>query len=445
MQRTLFLIPIPDDVLGLPVLGFGWLLILWGVIVALWIFLLSRKPNFMQELVGHAMLFVVVAAAIVFVLPMLRVEEAGQLGFPVRGYGVLLVLAIISAVGLAAYRAQRMGLNPEVIFSLAMVMIVSGVVGARLFFVLQYWHTFYVPGNWQATLGNVMKVTEGGIVVYGSLIGGAVAFLIFCYRKHLNALALADLIAPSMMIGMFFGRIGCFMNGCCYGGLCTLPVAVSFPQGTPPQFTPPYIRHMENGAFYGLLFAQDDEGAVRVANVLPDSPASENGKIEIGDTVESVNGTKLQGQKGKPLDVLARAMLNSWTINDEKAVAPGSIFLKLANKGLVELHAGPLPQASLPVHPTQLYSSLNGLILCLLACAYYPFRKADGEVIAVTMGLYSVTRFLLEVIRTDEYAIGGTGLTISQNVSVVVFLLSLALLIFTRVRHQPLAWPRAAA
>ncbi|RCS45027.1 hypothetical protein DTL21_17070 [Bremerella cremea] len=445
MQRTLFLIPIPDDLFGLPVLGFGWLLILWGVLVAVWIYLLSRKPNFVQELVGHAMLFLVVAAAIVFVLPMLRVPEGGQMGFPVRGYGVLLVLAIISAVGLAAYRAQKMGLNPEVIYSLAMVMIVSGVVGARLFFVIQYWHTFYVPGDWRATLGRVMQVTEGGIVVYGSLIGGAVAFLIFCHRKHLNALALADLIAPSMMIGMFFGRIGCFMNGCCYGGLCTLPIAVSFPQGAPPQFTPPYIRHMENGAFYGLLFTQDEKGDVRVANVLPDSPASESGKIEIGDTVNRVNGQDLQGQKNKPLEVLSNSLLHSWTINNEEGVAPGSIFLDITGKGIVDLHAGPLPKASLPVHPTQLYSSANGLILCLLMCAYYPFRKADGEVIAIALGLYSVTRFLLEVIRTDEYAIGGTGLTISQNVSVVIFILSVALFVYARLRKQPLAWPRAAA
>ncbi len=115
MQRTLYLIPIPDDLFGLPVLGFGWLLILWGVIVAVWIYLLSRKPNFSAEISGHIGLFVVVAAAIVFVLPMLRVEEAGQLGFPIRGYGVMLVLAIVSSVGLAAYRGQRMGLNPEVI------------------------------------------------------------------------------------------------------------------------------------------------------------------------------------------------------------------------------------------------------------------------------------------------------------------------------------------
>lgn len=447
MQRTLFLIPVPDDLFGLPVLGFGWMLILWGVIVAIWTYQLSRKPNFGQEVAGHAVLWAVVAAAIVFVLPALRVPEGGQMGFPVRGYGVLLVLGIVSAVGMAAYRGQRMGLNPEVIYSLAMVMIVSGVVGARAFFVFQYWDNFYVPGNFQATLGNIAKVTEGGIVVYGSLIGGAIGFGVFCYRKHLPPLALADLIAPSMMIGMFFGRIGCFMNGCCYGGLCTLPIAVTFPQGTAEQFTPPYIRHLENGAFYGLLFAQDEEGQVRVANVLPDSSASKSGEVEIGDTVLSVNGHPLQGKKEdgqpiKPMDELAKTILRSWQPIDGP---PGTISLELADKGLVTLNVPKLPDTSLPVHPTQIYSSLNAAILCLLVIAYYPYRKADGEVIAITLGLYSITRFLLEVIRTDEYAIGGTGLTISQNVSVIVFLMSLAVLVYARTRKEPLAWPRAAA
>lgn len=442
MQRTLFLIPVPDDLFGLPVVGWGWLLIVWGLIVAVWIFLLSKKPNFQQELLGHVPLFAVVAAAIVFVLPMLRVSEGGQIGFPVRGYGVLLVFAIVSAVGLAAYRAQRMGLNPEVIYSLAMILIVCGVVGARVFFVIQYWENFYRPGDMAGTLKEVFKVTEGGIVVYGSLIGAAVAFALFCYRKQINALALADLIAPSLMIGMFFGRLGCFMNGCCYGGLCTLPLAVQFPQGVAPQYTPPYVRHLENGAFYGLLFVQDEEGQVIVANVLPESSASKTGKIEVGDVVESIDGYPLQGQPYAPLEVLKNRFLASWMKEDPKQ---GTLEIKLADKGDVALHVDEMPKASLPIHPTQVYSSLNGLILCLLVLAYYPFRKVDGEVIALTLGLYSIARFLLEVIRTDEYAIGGTGLTISQNVSVVILLLSIVLFVYARLRKQPLAWPRSAA
>ncbi|MFN3149573.1 prolipoprotein diacylglyceryl transferase family protein [Bremerella sp.] len=439
MQRTLFLIPVPDDLFGLPVVGTGWLLILWGLIVAVWIFLLSRKPTFMQDLMGHLPLFVVVAAAIVYVLPMLRVAEGDQIGFPVRGYGVLLVFAIVSAVGLAACRAQRMGLNPEVILSLAMVLIICGVVGARVFFVIQYWKNFYRPGDWQATAQEIFKVTEGGIVVYGSLIGAAVAFGVFCYLKQVNALALADLIAPSLMIGMFFGRLGCFMNGCCYGGLCTLPLAVQFPQGIAPQYTPPYVRHMENGAFYGLLFVENEEGQVVVANVLPDSAASKTGKFEVGDIVERMDGYPLQSNDYKPLDMLKNRFLASWM---KEGARKGTLEITLAGKGDVALHVDEMPKASLPIHPTQVYSSLNGLILCLLVLAYYPFRKTDGEVIALTLGLYSTARFLLEVIRTDEYAIGGTGLTISQNVSLVILILAIGLFVFARLRKQPLAWPR---
>ena len=120
-------------------------------------------------------------------------------------------------------------------------------------------------------------------------------------------------------------------------------------------------------------------------------------------------------------------------------------MLKLANKPPIRLSVPEMPPTSLGVHPTQIYSSLNGLILCLLMLAYYPLQKYDGETIALTLGLYGVTRFLEEAIRTDEYAIGGTGLTISQNVSIVVFVLALVLLVAVRLRKEPLAWPRSTA
>src|SRR5690606_13761914 len=145
--RTLFVIPVPEELFGLPVLGWGRLLILWVAIAAIWSVTILRRGGSAQEVLGHLPLFLVVAAAIVFVLPNLWMVEGGQAGFPVRGYGVMLVLGIVSGVGMAAYRAQRMGVNPELIYSLAMVLIVAGVVGARAFFVVQYWENFYVPGN----------------------------------------------------------------------------------------------------------------------------------------------------------------------------------------------------------------------------------------------------------------------------------------------------------
>jgi phosphatidylglycerol:prolipoprotein diacylglycerol transferase len=75
---------------------------------------------------------------------------------------------------------------------------------------------------------------------------------------------------------------------------------------------------------------------------------------------------------------------------------------------------------SLPVHPAQLYSAIDAGLLCLFLLAYYPYRRRDGEVFALLITIHPVSRFLLEVIRTDETAVFGTGLSISQNLSLLM-------------------------
>jgi phosphatidylglycerol:prolipoprotein diacylglycerol transferase len=79
------------------------------------------------------------------------------------------------------------------------------------------------------------------------------------------------------------------------------------------------------------------------------------------------------------------------------------------------------------VHPTQLYSSVNAALLAWLLWSFYPFRRRDGEVVALMLLLYPIARFLLEVIRVDESAVFGTGLSISQNISLVVLVAGIAL------------------
>jgi phosphatidylglycerol:prolipoprotein diacylglycerol transferase len=85
---------------------------------------------------------------------------------------------------------------------------------------------------------------------------------------------------------------------------------------------------------------------------------------------------------------------------------------------------GPEDPRSLPVHPTQLYSAIDGIVLLWLLSAYYPLRRRDGEVMALLMVTYPITRFLIEYLRNDE---GGIflGLTISQNISILLFLAGL--------------------
>ncbi len=82
------------------------------------------------------------------------------------------------------------------------------------------------------------------------------------------------------------------------------------------------------------------------------------------------------------------------------------------------------------VHPTQLYSAIDAFLLCLFLIAYYPYRQHDGEVTAFTFTIHALSRFLLEIIRTDEGPVFGTGLSISQNISLVVLVIGLGLWVY---------------
>ena len=106
--------------------------------------------------------------------------------------------------------------------------------------------------------------------------------------------------------------------------------------------------------------------------------------------------------------------------------------------------AGPLPRSA-PVFPTQPFSSINGLLVCLFLLAYDPFRRRDGELFALGMTIYPITRFLLEMVRTDESAVFGTGMTISQNGSLLVLIGATALWIYILRRPPGTAFGAEAA
>ena len=119
----------------------------------------------------------------------------------------------------------------------------------------------------------------------------------------------------------------------------------------------------------------------------------------------------------------------------EASIHGDPIRLRTDRGRLVQWPTEPLPARSRPVHPTQIYGSINALLICLFLLAYGPFRRRDGEVFALMLTIYPITRFLLEIIRTDEGAVLGTGLTISQNVSLLIILAIVGLWIF--VLKQP--------
>jgi phosphatidylglycerol:prolipoprotein diacylglycerol transferase len=93
-----------------------------------------------------------------------------------------------------------------------------------------------------------------------------------------------------------------------------------------------------------------------------------------------------------------------------------------------------LPDRSRKTHPTQIYSAINAALLFAFLWFYYPWRRSDGEVFALMLVLYSVGRFLLEIVRRDEAGQFGTVLTISQWISVIVLTIGLGLLLWVRLR-----------
>lgn len=416
MRQTLFYIPLNDQVLS-------FLLIAWAVGSVLMLAWLVRRQGFSSDTLSYLPLLAIVGAVIYFVLPALRTTDAitGQSGLPVRGYGVLLLLAMASGVALAVYRARRAGHSPEIIYGLAFWLFAGGILCARAFYVIEYWPQFRRESLAQTVLA-IVNIAQGGLVVYGSAIGAALGMALYCRRRSVRFLWLADLITPSLMVGLALGRIGCFLTGCCFGDLCSLPWAVEF-----PAHSPPHARQVERGMAWGVQLIgvpgeEQQRPAIVIAQVLPGTPAAEQG-LKVGERVQRINGHNVESLSDAA-GVLYTAMQQAEPIRLETA----------AHSVLLE----PLPGAverSLPVHPTQLYSALNAVLLCLLALAYEPMKRRDGELLALVFTIYPMTRILLEAVRSDEPAVFGTGLTISQNIS--LGLLAMMVVFWLWLLRQP--------
>lgn len=302
-----------------------------------------------------------------------------------------------------------MGLEADLMVSLVFWMFVPGILGARLFYIIEYWHD-YQKATFGQTLAAAVNITKGGLVVYGSLIGGLVGYALFVRKHRLPLLAIGDLLAPCLLLGLALGRMGCLLNGCCFGGACELPWAVTFPLGSPVYDQE--VMHRERpslGQLLGMTLGVDGAAEPVLEAVEPDGPLGKSG-LRRGDRLTRIAGHAPRDAAEADL-LLQHALVHQEPFSIE--TADGRTF---------EVTDLPVPPRSLPVHPTQPYSAINALLICLFLLAYEPFRRRDGELFALMLTIYPVTRFLLEIIRTDESAIFGTGLSISQNVSLLVML-----------------------
>lgn len=418
---------------GVPIFGVGLLLAIWAIVAAATLVGMLRQNGWSTETLSSLPVLLLLGAAILF-LPRVFPE-----GLPIRGYGVMLLIGITSGVGLAMYRARRGGLDPEIIISLAIWMVVCGIIGARLFYVIEYWHESFAGRNLRDTILQIANIPEGGLVIFGGFIGAMIGFVTLVRKQRLPMLAMADLIAPSMAIGLAFGRIGCFLNGCCYGGQSALPWHVSFPEyssryesksNDAQRYSPPYVDQASHGEMHGFRIDPEKSNAAVVQHVDAGSPADKAGLKE-GDIVDAINGnriTSIGDAKGQLFDLF---------------LSNQALHLTLRSGNTLDIAAVTPPARSLPVHPAQLYSAIDGALLGWLLWAWYPFRRRDGELIALLLTIHPITRFMLEIIRTDEPAVFGTGMSISQNIS--VGLLACGIGIWWYLSRQPrgVAWPLA--
>ena len=331
MLTTLFYIPTNISIgsASLPLFGLGAFFFIWLFLGATAFAFTSQQKGYSGAISSLFFPLVISGAVIVWGLPAL---DDGR-GIPVRGYGTMLIAAAVAGTWLSILRGRRVGIDADTIIALGLEVFLTGIVGARIFFVIEYHEQFFSPDkNLIQSLLAIINIPAGGLVVFGALPTASLAAWLFSRRRNISITQLADCIAPGLLIGLSLGRLGCFLNGCCYGGPCELPWAIQFPAGSPPWF-----------------------------------------------------------------DQVSRGLIP----------APG-------------IDGSTVP--TLPIHPTQLYAALDAAILSMLAIAFTPFARRNGEVFALVITIHPISRILLEEIRIDEPPALGTPLSISQLMSVAILI-----------------------
>ncbi len=150
-------------------------------------------------------------------------------GRPVAWYGILITCGMILAVLYALHICKFEGISSDDIIDFAFVVIVCGVLGARLYYVIFKWDSYLVTDaqnflmNIWETLKNVVAVWEGGLAIYGGIIAGILTALVYSRKRKLKFIKLLDILAPCVWIGQVIGRWGNFINMEAYGGETTLP------------------------------------------------------------------------------------------------------------------------------------------------------------------------------------------------------------------------------
>ena len=253
---------------------------------------------------------------------------------PIRSYGLMLVISFFVGVFYMKKVADRHDKSFEVYLNIAYIMIFGGIIGARLAYVLLHLSEF--SGRWSSTFNPFATDNYGiaGLNLYGGVLLAILGTFVYCRMKGLSILDIFDDFSPTLGIGLFFTRIGCFLNGCCFGTPTDIFCGVKFPEHSIP-----------------------------------------------------------------------------WYVFGEKHI-----------------------------HPSQIYSSLYGLLLFLILHFLMKHKKFTGQLVAVLFMIEAFFRFAIEYVRYYEdamnYTVAGVTFTFNQVISVTLFLAGLVIYIVQSKRAR---------
>jgi phosphatidylglycerol:prolipoprotein diacylglycerol transferase len=315
----------------------------------------------------------------------------------VRSFGLMMVIGFLLGFYLLGKLGRKISSNPQLITNLALYCLIAGVVGARVFYVVHHFDQLQKP------LVSMFAVWQGGLEFYGGVIFAIPVIILYSRYHKLPIRRCLDIMAIALMLGLSFGRLGCFLNGCGFGKQTELPWAVRFPYDSFAYFSQINANPERNRPDPQLNLPHDEYSSF----------VDTNGKLYPKAFEELTEQQKFEVTKGK--------------------------------------------YQCLRIHPTQLYSSANAALLCLLL--YLFWRRSQraagsgntrmllirpGQTFALAFILYGITRFLIEYLRDDnpfEYAWWAVykGGTVSQNLSIYLVILGVVLMaIFERMKSYAL-------
>jgi phosphatidylglycerol:prolipoprotein diacylglycerol transferase len=297
----------------------------------------------------------------------------------VKSYGLMMVIGFLAAVYIIRRLSRNITPDPEMITNAGLYSLTTGVVGARIFYVLHHFDDF------RGDLMSVFAIWEGGLELLGGVIGALLVIFLYLRHHKLPVRRYFDILIIGLMLALAFGRIGCFLNGCCFGKPADLPWAVRFPYRSYA-----YTSQVEPNPTRNRPYPQ----------------------LKLPDNFFDAGVLK-------PFDKLSP--------QQQELVTAG-------------------PYRCLPVHPTQIYSSANAAFLTILL--YLFWKRAQnaqqsktpkaltkpGSTFALMFILYGATRFFLEFLRDDNpfeygwWTIYKAG-TISQNLAVYMLIFGVILML----------------